>query len=130
MMLLAAAEDGRSTTKTIATAAQASEHHVAKAVTRLSALGCVSSVRGRGGGLQITERGRSIPVGQLMRLLENDRSVVDCDGGQPCPLIPACRMRHVLADAQASFYGELDRYTVDDLMGPQLLPLVGAPTQN
>ncbi|MFW0790783.1 Rrf2 family transcriptional regulator [Gordonia sp. CPCC 205333] len=128
MMLLAAADDGRSTTKAIAAAAQASEHHIAKAITRLSALGCVSSLRGRGGGLRITDTGRDMRVGELIRLLEHDRPVVECGGDKPCPLVPACRLRRALADAQASFYRELDQYTVADLAGPTLLPLTGLRT--
>lgn len=126
MMLLADC-GGKTTTKAVAVAAAASEHHVAKAVTRLVELGCVESVRGRGGGLRITDAGRAMPVGVLIRRLENDRAVVDCFDDQPCPLSPACRLRRALANAQESFYTELDRYTVDDLVGTPDLPLLPIP---
>lgn len=51
MMLLAAAEtDGRRiTTRTIANGADASENHIAKAVSRLVELGMVNARRGRVG---------------------------------------------------------------------------------
>lgn len=56
MMLLAAgeSEQRRVTTRTIASGAAASEHHVAKAVSRLSELGMVHARRGRVGGLELT----------------------------------------------------------------------------
>src|SRR4051794_33597811 len=96
MMLLAAADsDGRRiTTRTIATGADASEHHIAKAVARLAELGMVNARRGRVGGLELTEAGRHASVGWLVRRLEGDAEVIDCAGhSRPCPLIPACRLR-------------------------------------
>lgn len=125
MMLLAAAgPDGpRMTTGAIAVRVNASEHHVAKAITRLVGLGCVRAQRGRTGGLFLTDTGRSISVGHLIRQLEGDREVVECVGDQPCPLLAACRLRHALAVAKEAFYGELDRYTIDDLAASPTIPL-------
>lgn len=126
MMLLAAGErdERRVTTRTIAAGAGASENHVAKAVARLAELGVVHARRGRVGGLALTTAGRTAAVGQLVRALEGDREVVDCDGATPCPLIPGCRLRRALADAKEAFYRELDHYTVADLAaGPGLLQL-------
>lgn len=117
MMLLAAAPpDGhRVTTGAIAVKVNASEHHVAKAITRLAALDCVRAQRGRTGGLSLTETGRSMPVGQLIRRPEGDREVVECVGDRPCPLLAACRLRHALAVATEAFYSELDRHTIEEL---------------
>ncbi|WP_072806103.1 RrF2 family transcriptional regulator [Rhodococcoides yunnanense] len=124
MMLLASAgPDRRVTTGSIAVHVNASEHHVAKAVTRLVGLQCVRAVRGRSGGLFLTEHGRSMRVGTLIRQLENDREVVDCIGDRPCPLIAACRLRRALDDAKEAFYSELDRHTIDDLATSPLLQL-------
>lgn len=130
MMLLAAAEtDGRRiTTRTIASGADASENHIAKAVSRLVELGMVNARRGRVGGLELTEAGRHASLGWLVRRLEGDAEVIDCAGGtHPCPLIPACRLRRVLAEAKEAFYRQLDGYTIDDLSGSTLLPLVSLP---
>lgn len=124
-MLLAAPDlgRGRMTTGTIATSVNASEHHVAKAVTRLVELGWVNARRGRTGGLFLTDAGRAIPVGQVIRVLEGDREVIDCEGARPCPLVAACRLRHALTVAKEAFYRELDQYTLDDLAAPTLLQL-------
>ncbi|MDF2823878.1 MAG: transcriptional regulator, BadM/Rrf2 family [Mycobacterium sp.] len=126
MMLLAAGEpdDHRVTTRRIATSAGASENHVAKAVTRLVDLGLVHARRGRLGGLSLTEAGRTVSVGRLIRELEGDREVVECDGTIPCPLIAGCRLRHALAKAKEAFYAELDNYTVTDLVRSTALPLI------
>ncbi len=126
MMLLAAgeSEERRVTTRTIASGAAASEHHVAKAVSRLSELGMLHARRGRVGGLRLTEAGRTASVGWLVRQLEGDREVIECGGDNPCPLIAACRLRRALAEAKEAFYRELDRYTVTDLAGSKSLPVV------
>ena len=132
MMLLAAgeADDQRVTTGSIAAGANASENHIAKAVSRLADLGMVHARRGRTGGLALTEEGRRASVGWLVRRLEGDREVIECGGENPCPLIPACRLRRALADAKEAFYRELDRYTVSDLArgaNLSLLPLGHGP---
>lgn len=132
MMLLAAAEadDQRVTTRSIAVGASASENHIAKAVARLADLGMVNAKRGRIGGLTLTDEGRHASVGWLVRRLEGDREVIECGGSDPCPLVPACRLRRALAEAKEAFYRELDRYTISDLTrGTELLVLSGPPSR-
>ncbi|TQK30574.1 Rrf2 family transcriptional regulator [Arthrobacter sp. SLBN-53] len=131
MMLLAAgdAAERRITTRSIATGADASEHHVAKAVARLVDLGMVNAKRGRVGGLSLTEDGRTVSLGWLVRRLEGDAEVIDCAGDRPCPLIAGCRLRRVLAEAKEAFYRELDNHTLGDLTGSGLLPVVTLPLE-
>ncbi|WBP93659.1 Rrf2 family transcriptional regulator [Mycolicibacterium neoaurum] len=131
MMLLAAgdAAERRITTRSIATGADASEHHVAKAVARLVELGMVNAKRGRVGGLSLTEDGRTVSLGWLVRRLEGDAEVIDCAGDRPCPLIAGCRLRRVLAEAKEAFYRELDNHTLEDLTGSGLLPVVTLPLE-
>ncbi|QVI27599.1 Rrf2 family transcriptional regulator [Mycolicibacterium neoaurum] len=131
MMLLAAgdAAERRITTRSIATGADASEHHVAKAVARLVDLGMVNAKRGRVGGLSLTEDGRTVSLGWLVRRLEGDAEVIDCAGARPCPLIAGCRLRRVLAEAKEAFYRELDNHTLQDLTGSGLLPVVTLPLE-
>lgn len=127
MMLLAAGEsrEQRITTRTIAVAAGASEHHIAKAVSKLVDLGLVNARRGRVGGLELTDAGRQVSVGWLVRELEGDREVIDCESSDnPCPLVPACRLRRALAEAKEAFYAELDQHTLVDLAGAKRLSTV------
>ncbi len=126
MMLLAAgdADDQRVTTRQIAASAGASENHIAKAISRLVELGLVHARRGRIGGLTLTDAGKEVSIGWLVRRLEGDREVIECGGESPCPLIAGCRLRRALADAKAAFYAELDRYTVADLVRSPALQLI------
>ncbi|UGT56631.1 RrF2 family transcriptional regulator [Nocardia asteroides] len=132
VMRLAAGDDtgGRITTGIIARQVGASPRHTSKAIARLVAMGLVEAQRGRMGGLTLTAAGREIGLGALVRDLEGDREIVECAGEHPCPLIAACRLRRLLAEAKAAFYAELDRYVVADLVaGPagRLLQLLAHP---
>ncbi|MFI2280145.1 RrF2 family transcriptional regulator [Nocardia beijingensis] len=109
-------KDSRVTTKLIARQVGTSEKYVAKSVSRLVELGLVEAHRGRSGGLFITPAGRAASVGELVRELEGDRDVVECGEPNPCPLIGACKLRRILADAKKAFYTELDRYSIEELV--------------
>lgn len=102
-------------TRVIAEQLAVSYTHATKVVARLSEMGVVTTRRGRGGGLAITELGRTASLGWLTRQLEGDDEVVTCEGDKPCPLRHACRLRSALRDAQNAFYGALDALTVHDL---------------
>lgn len=117
----------RVTIKLVARQMNASEHYIAKAVTKLAELGLVDSHRGRTGGIFLTDRGRTATVGQIARGLEGRGEVVECVGATPCPLAAACRLRHMLADAQESFYRNLDRYTLGDLVDSRTVQLLHMP---
>jgi Rrf2 family nitric oxide-sensitive transcriptional repressor len=126
MMLLASGEsaDRRITTRTIAVGAGASDNHIAKAVSRLSELGLVQARRGRIGGLTLTDAGRTASIGWLVRQLEGDREVIDCEGDNPCPLVAGCRLRKAMAEAKEAFYAQLDKYTVADLSRNPSIPVI------
>ncbi|MEU2249127.1 Rrf2 family transcriptional regulator [Streptomyces sp. NPDC019224] len=119
------------TTREVAATMQVPYSHAAKVVARLQHLGLVEARRGRGGGLALTEAGRSTPVGTLVRELEEPGDVVDCEGSTPCPLRAACRLRGALREAQDAFYASLDRVTVAELTaaptGPLLIGLGSGP---
>ncbi|MEV6774494.1 Rrf2 family transcriptional regulator [Nocardia sp. NPDC051030] len=129
LMRLAVSGDAeeRVTVKLIARQVNASENYVAKAVSRLSELGYVQSHRGRTGGIFLTESGRSTTVGTIVRALEGDTEVIECLGDNPCPLASACRLRKLLAEAQAAFYRELDQYTLADLVDRRTVELLHLP---
>ncbi|GGW62612.1 RrF2 family transcriptional regulator [Streptomyces xantholiticus] len=129
MRLAVCDQDGSVTTREVAEAMGVPTTHMAKAVSRLQHLGVLEARRGRGGGLGLTRLGRQASVGWLVRELEGEGEVVDCEGGSPCPLRGACRLRRALRDAQEAFYATLDPLTVADLVtsptGPVLVGLVG-----
>lgn len=118
LMLLAVGDrDGeRMTAALIATSVNASVSHVAKIVSRLVELGAIESRRGRGGGLRITDAGRQLSAGTLLRELEGPGEVVECEGDQPCPLAGNCRLRRAFAEAREAFFATLDPLTVEDIV--------------
>ncbi len=124
MRLVAAPEGERPGSRAVADDLAVSYAHAAKVVARLSELGVVDARRGRGGGLAITELGRTASVGWLARRLEGEDEVVDCDGarGRPCPLRAGCALRGALRQAQEAFFTSLDSLIVADLAAPSARP--------
>ena len=118
MRLAVAGPDELLTTRAVAGMLGVPYTHAAKAVARLSELGLVETRRGRGGGLQLTERGRTARVGGVVRTLEGDDDVAGCDDAPPCPLRAACRLRAALREAREAFYASLDTVTVGSLAAP------------
>lgn len=118
VMRLAVADGERPSSRAIAEQLAVSYTHMTKVVTRLAELGIVDARRGRGGGLAITELGRTASVGWLVRRLEGDDEVVQCDGANPCPLRSNCRLRDALRRAQNAFYTALDDITIAELAAP------------
>ncbi|RFU37985.1 Rrf2 family transcriptional regulator [Actinomadura logoneensis] len=131
VMSLAAIDPEPSTARRIAEEMRVPYNHLAKVVARLQRLGVVETRRGRGGGLSLTDAGRTASVGRLVRELEGARDVVECEGDVPCPLRQACRLRSALRRAQEAFFASLDEVTLADLVasptGPVLLGLSGRP---
>ncbi|WP_055690550.1 RrF2 family transcriptional regulator [Streptomyces prasinus] len=137
MRLVVAAEGTNPTTRDVAEAMGVPYTHAAKVVAELQHRELLTARRGRGGGLTLTERGRTASVGALVRAFEGEGDVVDCDGaaasgtGTPCPLRSACRLRGALRRAQEAFFASLDPLTVADLAegptGPLLLEISRGP---
>lgn len=133
LMLLAVKEDKvPPTTREVAATVLVPYSHAAKVVARLQRLGMIDARRGRGGGLALTGAGRFASIGRLMRELEGQDRVAECESGVPCPLRSNCRLRSVLREAEEAFYASMDALTVNDLVssptGPLLLGLSGRPT--
>ncbi|KOV71033.1 RrF2 family transcriptional regulator [Streptomyces sp. MMG1121] len=131
LMRLAVAADATPTTRQVAADMEVPYTHAAKVVAELQHLGLVDARRGRGGGLTLTEKGRTASVGALVRVFEGDGDVVDCEGQTPCPLNSGCRLRGALRRAQEAFFAALDPLTVAEIVaeptGPLLLGISRGP---
>ncbi|MER6959562.1 MULTISPECIES: Rrf2 family transcriptional regulator [unclassified Streptomyces] len=132
LMRLAVAGDSPETTPTtrdVAAAMEVPYTHAAKVVAELQHMGLLEARRGRGGGLALTEKGRTASVGGLVRAFEGDGDVVDCEGATPCPLNSACRLRGALRRAQEAFFSSLDPITLTDIVAePTGSLLLGIPS--
>lgn len=126
MMHLALEPDQLGTIKDIAERYHVSRNHLVKVVHQLVNLGYLQSVQGRGGGITLAKPASKINVGKVVRQMENNLNVIDCEAAN-CPLTPSCILKRALNEATKSFLQVLDTYTVDDLVKnrTQLLRLIG-----
>ena len=119
-LMYLAANDGRSRVSTshIAERFGVSKFHLQKAVQALRKLGYVGSSSGRGGGLNLAMPAAGIRIGAVVAALESVGRLVNCNKG-PCPLGGACLLKSVLDRAERTFFLELDRYSLADVIrGP------------
>ncbi|GGN84701.1 HTH-type transcriptional repressor NsrR [Streptomyces albiflavescens] len=124
LMRLAVAGESTPTTREVAADMDVPYTHAAKVVAELQHLGLLAARRGRGGGLALTEAGRTASVGTVVRTFEGDGDVVECEGATPCPLNSACRLRGALRRAQEAFFASLDPLTVADMVAEPTGPLL------
>ncbi|MFC8091223.1 Rrf2 family transcriptional regulator [Streptomyces sp. NPDC057301] len=131
LMRLAVLEGATPTTREVAADMEVPYTHAAKVVAELQHLGLVDARRGRGGGLSLSDRGRTASVGAVVRAFEGDGDVVECEGDSPCPLNSGCRLRGALRRAQEAFFASLDPLTLADVIadptGPLLLQIGRTP---
>ncbi|GAB3329480.1 Rrf2 family transcriptional regulator [Bordetella tumulicola] len=110
--------DGRSTPVTVPEIAErfeVSRNHLVKVVHFLSQQGWIATTRGKGGGLRLARAPAAYRLGDLVYALENQHTLVNC--GEPvCALQGLCLLSGVLANSLQSFYDELNRHTLADLV--------------
>jgi Rrf2 family transcriptional regulator, nitric oxide-sensitive transcriptional repressor len=131
LMRLAVTDRTNPTTREVAADMGVPYTHTAKVVAELQHMGLVDARRGRGGGLALSEAGRTASVGRVVRAFEGEGEIVECEGETPCPLNSDCRLRGALRRAQEAFFASLDPITVADMVatptGPLLLGISRAP---
>lgn len=98
----------------IASAYNVSRNHLVKVVHQLARLGYINTIRGHGGGIELSRNPEDINVGDVIRHTENKLDVIDCKQ-PPCPILPACRLKSALTEATRAFLEILDTYSVADL---------------
>ena len=119
LVFLGAHPDRLCTISETAQAYRISGNHLMKVVNRLSAVGYIQTFRGKGGGMQLSRAPKMINLGDVVRHMEDRFDIVECfnEKLQDCPLLPACALRSVLADALRNFMATLDRHTLQDVLG-------------
>ena len=118
LIYLATDPDRRATIAEIARAFDVSENHLMKVVHFLGKAGWLRNVRGKGGGLELAHAPADIRIGAVIHACETQLPAECFDRDtNTCVITGACRLRHVLAEATATFYEALDRYTLADITG-------------
>lgn len=101
----------------IAGAYGVSEAHLMKVTHQLGMAGFIETVRGKGGGMRLATRPAAINLGDVVRAIEPDFTIVECFGsGNRCVLTRYCRLAGVLGGALEQFLGHMDQYTLADLV--------------
>ena len=106
---------------TIAEVARAygvSEAHLMKITHQLALAGFIETVRGKGGGMRLAREPALVNLGEVVRAMEPDFSLVECFASDnSCVLTGHCRLAGAISGALDAFLGHLDRYTLGDLIG-------------
>ncbi|CAB3711980.1 Rrf2 family transcriptional regulator [Achromobacter aegrifaciens] len=92
-----------------------SRNHLVKVVHFMAQQGWVSTSRGKGGGLRLSQSADRYRLGDLIQQLEQQGPLIDCRE-PPCALDGACRLSGVLAQTLQAFYEALNGYTLADLV--------------
>jgi len=132
LIYLAVKGEERSTITEIAETFDVSRNHLMKVVQELGHKGYITAIRGKNGGLLLNRTPESIGLGQLVRDMEHELSLVECFGDHnDCIITPACRLKPILNEALSAFLAVLDGYTLADMLGkrqPHLARLMQIPT--
>lgn len=88
--------------------------HMVKVVHLLGQHRIILTTKGKGGGLRLGRPASEIRVGDILRITEPNKAVIDCFT-QPCPLRFDCLLKYALDDALEAFYQHLDKFTLSDL---------------
>lgn len=120
LLMYVAQQDGRLCT--IAEVAQVysiSEAHLMKITHQLALAGWLETLRGKGGGMRLARPPGQINLGEVVRSIEPDFSLVECFAtGSTCTLTGSCGLTGVLGGAMREFMGYLDRHTLADVLQP------------
>jgi Rrf2 family nitric oxide-sensitive transcriptional repressor len=106
------------TSQEIAQRHDISRSHLMKIVMKLSALGWIESIRGRGGGIRLLVPAHELVIGDVLRKTETDFNLVECfdEAENTCRLNGRCKLKSVLEEAMASYLAVLDKVTLADLL--------------
>ena len=97
-----------------------SKNHLMKVAYQLGQAGYLETVRGRNGGLRLGKAPSQIVVGKVVRRMEPDFAVVECQNPTGyCRITPSCVLRSAMREAVQAFLGKLDQYTLEDLLRPK-----------
>ncbi|HAA08016.1 MAG TPA: transcriptional regulator [Acinetobacter schindleri] len=117
LMYIAQPKEVPYTIAELANELQVSENHAMKIVHFMAKQDWLITTRGRGGGIRMNPLTLKIPLGQIVRILQQDSQVVECNT-PPCVLRKNCGLKGILDDAVEQFYASLDQYTLSEVVTP------------
>ena len=119
LIYLASNDERLPTIQEISERFDVSRSHLMKVVNQLIRNGFVEGIRGKGGGLRLARPPADIGVGDVVRKMETDLSLVECfSDTSRCLLTASCKLRGVLDNALEAFFASLDKVSLAQLLGP------------
>lgn len=121
-LIYIALRDGQTCTiSEIAESYNISKNHLMKVVHRLSQLGILKTLRGKGGGLLLNENPKQLNIGELIQKLEPNFFIVECfdTNNGKCVISPVCQLKQILHEANNNFIQTLRQYTLNDVIQNQ-----------
>lgn len=114
LMYVARPQDTPYTIAQIAEDLQVSQNHLVKIVHFMAKQQWIITSRGKGGGIRLSPTIFNQPLGEIVRILQGNVSIVECNE-PPCVLRDHCGLKGILDQAMQEFYQHLNRYTLEDL---------------
>ncbi|MCW8935587.1 MAG: Rrf2 family transcriptional regulator [Gammaproteobacteria bacterium] len=90
-------------------------NHLVKVVHKLGVLKYIHTTRGKNGGIRIAKPASQIVIGSVVRQMEANLDIVNCQMPSPCPIQSGCKLKSILNLATQAFLDVLDQYTIADL---------------
>lgn len=117
LMRMASAPDRPFSTAQLADEFGLSRNHLAKIMQQLARGGLIETRRGGGGGAMLRRPPKTIRLGDVVQLLEEGQSLVECLGpsGFNCSIERCCSLKSLLRSAEARFIEDLNRSTLADV---------------
>jgi Rrf2 family nitric oxide-sensitive transcriptional repressor len=120
LMLVGLESERLVTIEEVADRFEISKNHLMKVAYQLGLAGYLETVRGRNGGLRLGKPPGQIVVGEVVRKMEPDFALVECENPAGyCKIAPCCRLRFAMREAVQAFLEKLDQYTLEDLLRPK-----------
>lgn len=124
LMRMASAPDQAFSTADLADEFKLSRNHLTKIMQRLARGGVIVTRRGINGGAVLRLSPSEIRLGDVVRLLEQGQSLVECFGpdGGDCTIDGCCRLKSRLRKAETRFIEDLNNSTLADIALPERGP--------
>ena len=92
-----------------------SPNHLSKIVVKLSRLGYIEAVRGKGGGIRLARAADDINLAEIAAAFETTMHPVNCTKPR-CRIITFCKLKSVLDEAMQAFITSLGEYSLADVV--------------
>ncbi|MFV0302097.1 MAG: RrF2 family transcriptional regulator [Paracoccus sp. (in: a-proteobacteria)] len=121
LMRMASAPERAFSTADLAEEFGLSRNHLTKIMQQLARGGIVETRRGGGGGAVLCRAAAEVRLGDVVLLLEQGQSLVEClgPGGGDCSIEGCCRLKARLRRAESVFIEDLNQSTLADIALPE-----------